>query len=151
MPFGRAASTLALDDVPGDRLTRPVPDARERAEIAASAAAEKQATDIAILDVGDIISITEAFVIVSASNTRQVRTIVDEVEASLKVAQVDPKSASPRSIEGLEDASWVLMDYGEIIVHVFLAETRAYYDLDRLWADAPRIEWDDERQSLQAR
>jgi len=45
-------------------------------------------------------------------------------------------------VEGLDDASWVLMDYGDVIVHVFLAETRAYYDLERLWADAPRVEWD---------
>lgn len=147
----RAASTLGIDDVPGDRLTRPVPDARERAEVAARAAAEKQGFDIVVLDVGDIISITEAFVIVSASNTRQVRTIVDEVEAALKALAGDPKASGPRSVEGLEDASWVLMDYGDLIVHVFLNDTREFYDLDRLWADAPRIEWDDERQTLQAR
>jgi ribosome-associated protein len=122
-------------------LTRPVPDARQRAVVAARAADDKQGVDIAVLDVGDIISITEAFVIVSASNTRQVRTIVDEVEAAVR-AIGDDAAASPRSVEGLGDASWVLMDYRDVIVHVFLAETRAYYDLERLWADAPRIAWD---------
>ena len=65
------------------------------------------------------------------------RTIVDEVELALKLADDE----GPRSVEGLDDATWVLMDYGDVIVHVFLAETRAYYDLDRLWADAPAVEW----------
>jgi ribosome-associated protein len=110
--------------------------------MAARAAAEKQGADIVVLDVGEIISITEAFLIVSANNTRQVRTIVDEIEAEIKALGDDPKAMGPRSVEGLEDASWVLMDYGDVIVHVFLADTRAYYDLDRLWADAPRTAWD---------
>jgi ribosome-associated protein len=129
---------LAGDDAPGDRLTRPVPDVRGRAAAAARAAAEKQGADLVVLDVGEIISITEAFVIVSANNTRQVRTIVDEIEAALK----RDGSPGPRAVEGLDDASWVLMDYGDFVVHVFLADTRAYYDLDRLWADAPRVEWE---------
>ena len=74
----------------------------------------------------------------SASNTRLVRTIVEEVELALKLSDDE----SPRSTEGLADASWVLMDYGDIIVHVFLDETRDYYDLDRLWADAPPVDWE---------
>ena len=128
--------------VPGKPVPgKPVPDARERAGIAARAAADKQGADIVVLDVGEIIAITEAFVIVSANNTRQVRTIVDEVELAIKVLGDNPDEG-PRSVEGLEDGSWVLMDYGDIIIHVFLAETRAYYDLERLWADAPRIDWE---------
>jgi ribosome-associated protein len=115
----------------------PVPDAHRRAGIAAHAADDKKGEDIVVLDVGDIISIAECFVVVSASNTRLVRTIVDEIELALKVASDE----GPRSVEGLDDATWVLMDYGDVIVHVFLDETRAYYDLDRLWADAPTIEW----------
>lgn len=107
--------------------------------MAARAADDKGGAEIVVLDVGDIISITERFVLVSASNTRQVRTIVDEVEAALKAADGE----GPRAVEGLDDASWVLMDFGDVIVHVFLAETRAYYDLDRLWADAPAEAWDD--------
>ena len=92
-----------------------------------------------VLDVGEIISIIECFVLVSASNTRQVRTIVDEVELAMKAAD----GSQPIGIEGRDDASWVLLDYGDVVVHVFLAETRAYYDLDRLWADAPRIPFEE--------
>jgi len=112
-------------------------DAHRRAGIAAHAADEKKGEEIVVRDVGDILSIAEAFVLVSASNTRLVRTIVDEVELALKLSDEE----SPRSVEGLDDATWVLMDYGDVIVHVFLDETRAYYDLDRLWADAPVVEW----------
>jgi ribosome-associated protein len=91
-----------------------------------------------VLDVGDIISITEMFVLVTASNTRQVRTIVEEIELALKASDGE----GPRAVEGLDDATWVLMDYGDVIVHVFFAETREYYDLDRLWADAPNVDWE---------
>jgi len=124
-------------------LTAPVPDAFRRAAIAARAASDKKGTDIAVLDVGDIISITEAFVLVSGSNTRLVRTIVDEVERALK----DSDGEGPRAVEGLDDATWVLMDYGDVIVHVFQNETRDYYDLDRLWADAPAVNWEPVGQS----
>jgi len=96
------------------------------------------ATDVVALDVGDILGIAEAFVIASASNVRQVRTIVEEIEQVLKADD----GAGPISIEGLDDATWVLLDFGDIIVHVFLTETREYYDLDRLWADAPGVEWE---------
>ncbi len=66
------------------------------------------------------------------------RTICEEVELALKVEA----DLAPRSIEGLRDASWVLMDYGELVVHVFLVETREFYDLERLWSDAPRVDWE---------
>ena len=112
-------------------------DASRRAGIAAHSADEKKGEEIVVLDVGDILSIAEAFVLVSASNTRLVRTIVDEIELALKLSDDE----SPRSVEGLDDSTWVLMDYGDVIVHVFLGETRAFYDLDRLWADAPVVEW----------
>ena len=108
------------------------------ATVAARAADDKLATDVVVLDVGDIIGIAEVFVITSAGNTRQVRTICDEVELALKIEADLP----PRSIEGLSDASWVLLDYGELVVHVFLEETREYYGLERLWADAPHIAWE---------
>jgi ribosome-associated protein len=113
-------------------------DSSRRAAIAARAAADKKGTEIVVLDVGPIISIAEMFVIVSATNPRQVRTIADEVELALKVSDGE----GPRAVEGLDDATWVLMDYGDVIVHIFLAETREYYGLDRLWADAPNVEWE---------
>lgn len=109
-------------------------DANPRARTAADAAADKHGTDIVILDVGDIIGIVDSFVIVTASNTRQVRTIVAEIETRLRALD----GTKPRAVEGLDGASWVLLDYGDIVVHVFLDETRDYYGLDRLWADAPR-------------
>ena len=115
-----------------------VPDGWRRAGVAAHAAADKKGEEITVLDVGAIITITEIFVLVSASNTRQVRAIVEDVELALKLSDDE----NPRSVEGLTDATWVLMDYGDVIVHVFLAETREFYDLDRLWADAPTIEWE---------
>jgi ribosome-associated protein len=129
---------LAPDDLRSAwLLTLPAPDASLRAAIAARAADDKLGTEIIVLDVGDIISITERFVLVSASNTRQVRTIADAVEAAMKAAE----GAGPRAVEGLDDATWVLIDFGDVIVHVFLAETRDYYDLDRLWSDAPVEDW----------
>ena len=112
--------------------------AARRALVAAEAIAEKKGADVAVVRVGEILAITDLFVISSASNTRQVKTIVDEVERAL--AEYD--GSRPRSVEGLGDASWVLLDYGDLVVHVFLAETRAFYDLDRLWADAPSIPLD---------
>ena len=118
-------------------MTSPAPDASRRAALAARAADAKSGIEIVVLDVGDIISITERFVLVSASNTRQVKTIVDEIESAVKLEDGD----GPRAVEGLDDASWVLMDFGDVIVHVFLSETRAFYDLDRLWSDAPVEDW----------
>ena len=105
--------------------------------MAAAAAGDKKGSDIVVLDVGDIISITEFFVIASAGNTRQVRTIVDSIEQQLR----EQDDAKPRAEEGREGGSWVLLDYGDIVVHVFLDETREYYGLERLWADAPRVDW----------
>ena len=117
------------------RLTTTGNDARERALLAAHAAAAKKGEDIAVLDIGEIISIIDCFVLISATNTRQTRTIVSEVQDALR----EYDGSRPIGVEGLDDATWVLMDYGDIVVHVFLDETRVYYDLDRLWADAPRI------------
>jgi ribosome-associated protein len=110
--------------------------ATERAAVAVAAIEDKQGRDVRVLDVGDIISITEVFVVAHGTNSRQVRTIVDEVERRL----LTDCEAKPRSREGRDDASWVLLDYGDLVVHVFLEETRDHYGLDRLWADAPRLE-----------
>ena len=108
-----------------------------RSRIAARAADAKKAHDIVILDVGEIMGIVESFVIASAPNSRLVRAIVDEVERELFERTGD----KPRAVEGLRDASWVLLDYGDLVVHVFLTETREFYDLERLWADVARVSW----------
>lgn len=104
---------------------------------AAKAASDKKGEDTIILEVGGVLAITDAFVITSGANSRQVRTIAEEVEQKIDEAG----GAKPLRIEGLDDARWVLMDYGDFVVHVFLDEVRRYYDLERLWSDAPRVEW----------
>ena len=106
--------------------------------LAAQAAASKKALDPVVLAVGDVLAITDSFVIVSATNTRLVRTIAEEIEQQVR----DAGGPSPLRVEGLDDLHWVLVDYGEFVVHVFLQETREYYELERLWSDVPRIEWE---------
>jgi ribosome-associated protein len=106
---------------------------------AAAAADAKQGQDTIVLEVGEVLAITDYFVITSAANTRAVRTISEAVEA--RVAEVG--EVRPTNIEGLDDLRWILMDYSGFVVHVFLDETRRYYDLERLWADVPRLDWAD--------
>ncbi|PLS76323.1 MAG: ribosome silencing factor [Actinobacteria bacterium] len=111
---------------------------RALAVVAARAAAAKKGEDVVVLEVGEILVITEGFVITHGANARQVRTIAEEVEDKVAAAG-GPK---PLRVEGLDDARWVLLDYGDFVVHVFLDEVRRFYDLERLWADAPRVAWD---------
>ncbi len=118
-------------------MTTPGPVASPRAVVAAAAAAAKNGDDIVVIHVADVIAIIDDFVLVSASNPRLVRTIVDEIEHAIR----DSDDSRPIGVEGRDDASWVLLDYGDVVVHVFLTETRAYYDLDRLWGDAPVLDW----------
>lgn len=105
--------------------------------VAARAAHAKGATDVLVLQVGDVLAITDYFVIVSASNPRLVRAVVQEIEDQVRRAG----GPSPIRIEGLNEAEWVLSDFGTFIVHVFHHETRQYYELERLWSDVPVIEW----------
>ena len=109
-------------------------DVRHLSVVAARAAAAKKGEDTVILAVEPLLKITDAFVITSGTNARQVRTIADEVEEQVKQAG----GPSPLRVEGLDDAQWVLMDYGDFVVHVFLDEVRRFYDLERLWGDAER-------------
>ena len=116
-----------------------VADVATRARIAARAADDKKGDDILVLDVAEIMGIAECFVIASASNTRLVRAIVDDIEREI----FEQTGEKPRAVEGLRDASWVLLDFGDLVVHVFLNETREYYALERLWADAVVVPWAD--------
>lgn len=104
---------------------------------AARAADDMKATAPLVLAVGDVLAVTDYFVIASASNTRLVRAIVGEIEDRLKEAG----GPSPVRAEGLDDLEWVLVDYGPFVVHVFTDKTREYYDLERLWRDVPSIGW----------
>ena len=104
---------------------------------AAEAADAKLGHDTVVLGMTELFGVVDAFVITSAQNTRHVRTLVEEVEQRVRAQH----GLSPLRIEGGADASWVLMDYGDFIVHVFLQETRDYYDLEHLWSGAPRVVW----------
>ena len=115
-----------------------IPESKEVAVAAARAAAVKQGADIAILDVHELIVITDFFVIASGSSDRQVRTIVDEVEKAVRERGVRPVRR-----EGETENRWVLLDYVDVVVHVFADEEREFYDLERLWRDAPRVRWQD--------
>lgn len=106
---------------------------------AARAADEKLGEATVVLSMGDLLGVTDAFVITHGRNTRQVRALVDEIERRVK----EVSGRSPRAVEGLRDLHWVLMDYGDFLVHVFHEETRSYYDLEHLWGDAPRVTWSD--------
>lgn len=110
----------------------------DRARLAAAVADDKKGTDTVILDVGDVLAICELFVVTSAPNTRLVRTIAEEIENKLR----EVGGGSPLRVEGLRDLQWVLVDYGDIVVHVFLEETRRFYDIERLYRDVRRVEWE---------
>jgi len=101
---------------------------------AARAASDKLASDILAFDVSDQLVITDAFLLASGSNDRQVRAIVDEVEDKLREV-----GAKPVQREGERDGRWVLIDYGEVVVHVQHEEERQFYALERLWRDCPVI------------
>ena len=104
---------------------------------AARIASDKLGRHTIILDVGEVLAVTDLFVITSGSSARHVRTLVEAIEAEV-VAVGGP---SPRSVEGRDPHQWVLMDYGSFVVHVFDEERRAYYDLERLWSDRPVVAW----------
>lgn len=103
--------------------------------IAAHAASDKKATDLVVLDLRKVASFTEYFVICTGTSTRQVQAISDAVEEALR-----KNGKRPLHIEGYSSGEWILLDYGDFIAHVFGAASRRFYDLERLWRDAPRVE-----------
>ena len=111
---------------------------------AARAADDKQGGDTVVLTVGEVLAITEHFVITHGNNARQVRTIAEEVERRIS----DAGGPKPLRIEGLDDVTWVLLDYGDFVVHVFHEEARRFYELERLWADVPKVAWEPEGASV---
>jgi ribosome-associated protein len=102
---------------------------------AVRAAEEKQAKDIRVLDLRGVTDFADCFVLASGANTRQIQAIADEVELQLKKL-----GERPTSVEGYHNAEWILMDYGDYLVHIFSEKARAYYDLERLWRDAKPVE-----------
>jgi ribosome-associated protein len=118
-------------------MSTEAPDSRHIAIEAARAAADKLATDVVVLDVRELLVITDAFVICTATSARHVKTVVEAVEERLRAL-----GEKPARREGEADAGWWLLDYIDVVVHVFATEEREYYDLERLWRDAPKIEWE---------
>ena len=108
----------------------------ELATVAAFAADSKKAGDIVLLDLSSKTDVCDYFLICTGENSRQVDAIVDEVREKVSANC----GVSPLSCEGREGLSWVLVDYGSVVVHVFKPETREYYRLESLWSDAPRVE-----------
>jgi ribosome-associated protein len=94
----------------------------------------RKAFDVVVLDVGELTSLADTFIICSGRSNRQVTAIADYIRSDLK-----KKGVKPLSIEGLKEGHWVLMDYGSVVIHVFYDPVRNFYDLEGLWADAPRI------------
>lgn len=126
-----------MADAPRQAQAAPTEVIERWVTTAARAASSKTDDETIVLEVGQILSITTWFVITSGRNPRQVKALVEEIEE--QVAQAGgPK---PIRIEGLDAREWVLMDYGDFVVHVFLDSARRFYELERLWSDVPRLDW----------
>ncbi len=125
-------------------------ESREKAIAAARAAASKLATDVVILDVRNLIVITDYFVIATGTSDRQVRTIAEEIERRM----VEAYGRKPLRREGERESKWVVLDYVDFVVHVFHHEDREYYELERLWSDAAVVPfdepWEDEHEPAAA-
>ena len=119
-----------LRDLPG----------RELVDLAVAAAREKKGEDIVALDVRGVCSFTDFFVIVSGRSTRHVQSIAEAVDERL-----GSKRLKESAIEGWNEGHWILLDYEDLVVHLFYRETRLFYDLEGLWHDAPRLPLDDEQ------
>lgn len=108
-----------------------------RAALAARVAFDHKARDITVLDMRAITPLYDFFVIATGNSRRQIHTLAEEVDAALHAA-----GDRRLGIEGYESSKWVVQDYGDIVVHLFDAATREYYNLEDLWADAPRVDWE---------
>lgn len=112
----------------------PTPDIPERVRVAVAAMLDKKAIDLKVLELAAVTDFTDYFVLAAGSSPRQAVAIAEAVEERLR-----PEGVRPLSIEGLPQGEWVLLDYGDFLVHVFTEERRRYYALERLWSDAPDV------------
>lgn len=118
--------------------TTPNAVALDRARLSARVAADNKARDVVILDMRGITPLYDYFVLATGGSRRQIHTLAEETDAALRRA-----GDRRLSVEGYQASKWVVQDYGDLVVHVFDPEARAYYALEELWADAPRVEWED--------
>lgn len=124
--------TTKIDVDPGEDA-----EGRALAVHIARTADEKKGDDIIVLDVGEVLAIAGWFVVVSASNPRLVESIAEDIEAAAKA----DLGRAPVRTEGHREKQWVLLDYGDVVVHVFLQEMRDFYEIERLYGDVPRVKW----------
>lgn len=110
-------------------------DSKEMMEIAYRALEEKKGEDIKILDISGITVLADYFIIASGSNTSQIQAMIDHVQEELHKEGCDMKR-----LEGNRNSSWILMDYGDLVVHIFDKEDRLFYDLERIWSDGKQIQ-----------
>lgn len=115
-----------------------LPSALERAKLCARRAAENKASDVLILDMRKVTPLYDYFVISTGTSRRQIHAIAEETDAAMHAV-----GDSRMGIEGYDASKWVIQDYGDVVVHVFDGETREYYALEELWADAPHVAWDE--------
>ncbi len=111
---------------------------KQMAQLVCRALDEKKGRDIKVIDIHDVSVIADYFVIASGSNQNQVQAMVDNVEEQLGRAGFEPKQ-----VEGVRNSSWILMDYGDVIVHVFDEENRLFYDLERIWRDGKSLDMEE--------
>jgi ribosome-associated protein len=116
-----------------------LPTALQRACLAAKTATDNKGQDVTVLDLRSLTPVFDFFVIDTGASRRQVHTIVEEVDATLRSV-----GDARAGVEGYEASKWVVQDYGDVVVHVFDPDTRDYYKLEELWADAPKVDWENE-------
>jgi ribosome-associated protein len=130
----------------GQKGSDVLPVSKDVAIAAARASSDKQADDVVILDVHQLIVITDFFVICSAGTRRQIKTVIESVEERLRTQL----GVRPVRREGEAEAGWWLLDYIDVVIHVFGTDERSYYDLERLWRDAPRMAWSESSEAASA-
>ena len=121
------------------------PDSQKRALLCVNASLEKKAKDLIILNVSEISAFADYFILCSGTSDRQVRAIANAIRENVKKAGM-----LPLGVEGEAGGKWILLDYDDVIIHVFLESVRTFYDLERLWSETPRMAVPDETASLKA-
>lgn len=116
-----------------------IPSALQRACLAAKVATENKGQDVVVLDLRSLTPLFDYFVIATGASRRQVHAIVEDTDAALRSV-----GDTRAGVEGYEASKWVVQDYGDVLTHTFDPETREYYKLEELWADAPKVDWEDE-------
>jgi ribosome-associated protein len=120
--------------------TRPrIPDALQRACLAAKTAADNKGQDVTVLDLTGVTPLFDYFVLATGASRRQVHTLVEEIDAAMRGV-----GDERMSVTGYESSRWVVQDYGDVVCHVFDPDTRGYYGLEQLWADAEEVDWEQE-------